>query len=339
MLRATATALDFVLRLAFFAIAPFVLVLVAYLFPVTGAVVQIALALAVFFAGEAVRGLAGKSRVAAAVLRNQLEFEAYYRAHPPRPFLYYVFYPLLFPYWLWKAEPRREFLLYKGYTLASFVLLVVMQIVQYVRAFPPELDARTFWPLALGSFAVETVVVLMFLMPLVTSVVHFHTLGAPKRLAALLVIGAVSATVAIVRVESRRDPVVSFDTRARVRARAKAKPSAAWGAEAEALRVGWRALRKAKRNAIDSDGKVEGAPLEEARAALAAFYKEDEAYAFDLWYRGDKKSGMLVVYFEGRGKHPPIWLAMDHAGAVVGDAKKLPRGAFVAMKQAADAAE
>lgn len=339
MLRATASALDFALRLVFFAIAPFVLVLVAYLFPVTGAVVQIAIALAVFFAGEAARAVAGRSRIAAIVLRNQLEFEAYYRAHPPRPFLYYVFYPLLFPYWLWKAEPRREFLLYKGYTLASFALLVVMQGVQYFRAFPPDLGARAFWPLALGSFAAETVVVLMFLMPLVTSVVHFHGLGAPKRLAALLVVGAVSATVALVRVESRRDPVVSFDTRARVRARAKAKPSAAWAAEADALRAGWRALRKSKRDAIDSDGKVEGAPLEDARAALSVFYKHDEAFSFDLWYRGNAKSGVLVVYFEARGSHAPVWLAMDESGAVIADAKKLPRGAFVAMRHAADAVE
>ena len=180
MLRKTASALDFAVRLAFFAIAPFVLVLVAYLFPVTGAVVQIVIALAVFFAGEAARRLAGRSRALAVVLRNQLEFEAYYRAHPPRPFLYYVFYPLLFPYWLWQREARREFLLYKGYTLASFGLLVVMQAVQYFRAFPPDLGFRAFWPLALGAFVAETIVVLMFLMPLVTSVVHFYNAGATK---------------------------------------------------------------------------------------------------------------------------------------------------------------
>jgi hypothetical protein len=153
------------------------------------------------------------------------------------------------------------------------------------------------------------------------------------------VVGALSATVALVRVESRRDPVVSFDTRARTRARAKAKPSAAWAAEQDALRAGWKSLRKAKRDAIDSDGKVEGAPLDDARAALTDFYKKDEAWAFDLWYRGHAKSGVLVVYFEARGQHGPIWLAMDESGAVISDAKKLPRGAFVAMKHAADVVE
>ena len=44
--------LDFLLRLAFFAAAPFVLVLVASLFPVTGALVQIALGLVAFLAGD-----------------------------------------------------------------------------------------------------------------------------------------------------------------------------------------------------------------------------------------------------------------------------------------------
>ncbi|MET0284267.1 MAG: hypothetical protein ABW352_07345 [Polyangiales bacterium] len=45
-------AADFALRLAFFAIAPYSLVWIAQLFPIVGALVQITLALAVFYLAE-----------------------------------------------------------------------------------------------------------------------------------------------------------------------------------------------------------------------------------------------------------------------------------------------
>jgi hypothetical protein len=190
-----AAVLDFALRLAFFAAAPFLLVFIAELFPVTGALVQVGFALSVFVAGEAVRRLAARSKLVATFLGKQLAFESYYRENRPRPFIYYVLYPFLFPYWLSVGEARREFLLFKGYTLASFILLLVSLLAQYLRAFPPELGLRSFLPIAAGTFAVETVVVLMFLMPIVTTVVHFHHERAPGRLAALLLVGFVSVCV------------------------------------------------------------------------------------------------------------------------------------------------
>ncbi len=73
----------------------------------TSALVNIVLALGAFFFGELLqerrRSAAGSGRV----LRRQLAFEAYYRTQPPKPFLYYVFYPFLFPYWLVVREARR----------------------------------------------------------------------------------------------------------------------------------------------------------------------------------------------------------------------------------------
>jgi hypothetical protein len=333
-------ALDFVARLTFFAAAPFLLVFVAALFPVTGALVQIAFALAVFFAAEAVRKLAARSKLANLVLSSQLQFEAYYRQHPPRPLIYYVLYPLLFPYWLSVREARREFLLFKGYTLASFALLVVSLVVQYLRAFPPELTVRQFLPIAAGTFLAETVVVLMFLMPIVTSVVHMHLAAAPGRLAALLLVGVVSVSCAVVLLERTRDPVVSFATRSRLRDRTRANPSASIRARLRALSLAWKALPKEKHD-VDRDGKVEGLPLEQARLGLGTFYKNDETYAFDLWCQRKSKSnsGVMIIYYEARDGRVPIWLAMDQAGTKITDPKKLPKGAFVGMRSAADALE
>jgi hypothetical protein len=330
--------LDFGLRAAFFAVAPCCLALSALLFPVLGALVQIGLALVVFLAGELVRDFLARYTVAQRVLASQLSFEAYYREHPPRPFLYYVFYPLLFPYWLAVRKARREFLLYKGYTLTSFLLLLASLGYEYLVAFPPDLGVRQFAPIALGTLVVETIVVLMLLMPLVTTVVHYHSRKAAFRLASLLIVGGLSVTVAVCLVERRRDPVVSFATRARVRMRTQAKPSAAFKAHMRALGAAWKALPH-NRDDVDSDGKVEGLPLDQAHAALASFYKHDEAQAFDLWLSRGKKRAVLVVYFEARRKNGPIWLAQDRNGRVIQNPKELPRGAFVAMKHAADAIE
>ena len=55
LLSSPLSALDFAIRLAFFALAPFAIVVVAELFPVRGALIDVGLALLVFVASEAVR--------------------------------------------------------------------------------------------------------------------------------------------------------------------------------------------------------------------------------------------------------------------------------------------
>jgi hypothetical protein len=327
-------AFDFALRLAFFSFVPFLIVRVAALFPVTGALVQIALAMVVFFAGEAVQRLAARTSLAKVLLSSQLAFEEYYRAHPPRPFLYYVFYPLLAPYWIVVPEARREFLLFKGYTLASFLLLLVSLAIQYFVAFPPELAFRAFFPIAMGTLAAEAVVVLLFLMPIVTSVVHLHKMRAPVRLSLLLLAGAISVSAAVVRLSRRRDPVVSYETRVRARLRSAANRGAALAALAGGLSEAWKALPRARAD-VDTDGKVEGAPLEKAHQALATFYKNDEAHAFDLWYTRRPAGSLMVVYLPARRGLFPIWLAMDRKGSALEQEDELPPGAFEAMRQAA----
>ncbi len=329
---------DFSLRLVFFAAAPFAIVKAAALFPVMPAIVQIVLALSVFFAGEAAKGLVGRFSIAGKILRKQLAFEAYYREHPPRPFLYYVFYPLLFPYWLWNREARREFLLFRGFTILSSIVLFVSLGLQYVRLYPPELGAKEFFPLALGTLGVETLVILAFLMPMATTVVHFHREAAPKRLAVLLLVALVSIGVSAYRVMKKRDPLVSYATKQRARYRTAKNPKAAREAQARALRIAWKVLPRARED-VDTDGKVEGAPLEAMRDGLEPFYKDDETYAWDLWYTKAKVDGkperVLVVYFAATRGKDAMWLAIDTSNKVTTDPNRLPRGAFKAMWRAA----
>lgn len=332
------SALDFGLRLAFFAAAPVAIVKAASLFPVGAAVVQIAIAIGVFCAGEAARGLAERSGLARRLLRKQLELEAFYRENPPRPFLYYVFYPLLLPYALWNKSARRELLLFRGFTVLSFVLLAVSLAREYVRRFPPELGPHEFFPLAAGTFAVETLVVLAFVVPMATSVVHFHRENAPKRLGVLLFVATVSMGLSVYRITNKRDPLVSYTTKQRVRFRTAMAPRFAKEAQTRALRVAWKVLPHTADD-IESDGKVEGFPLEMARAALEPFYKSDEAEAFDLWYTqakvGGKREKTLVLFLAATRGKEAMWLSIDTSEKVTNDPKRLPQGAFKAMWRAA----
>ncbi|HEY2406173.1 MAG TPA: hypothetical protein VGI10_09230 [Polyangiaceae bacterium] len=326
---------DFLLRLAFFAAAPIAIVLLANLFPVRGALIDVALALGVFSAGESLRRRAANSRVLSLALKEALAFESFYRSKPPRPFAYYFFYPLLFPYWLSNREARHEFLMFRGYTLVSFLLLVVQQGWQYYSSYLPELGLREFLP-ALGlSLGVETLVVLSLLMPIATTVVWYHSSFRRGRLLAVLLVGLVSSGFAIARIVSHRDPIVSYLTRQRVVQRTKADRKHARTALFAALSAAWRELYKEK--SIPGDGKVEGKALDDARTALEPFYKHDEAFAFDLWASPRGRPHYLVLYCESRGGRPPIWVGLKD-GAEIRKTAQLPRGAFLAMREAADTA-
>ncbi|CAN5292216.1 hypothetical protein BH09MYX1_BH09MYX1_45740 [soil metagenome] len=230
------------MRLAFFSLAPLGIVFVSALFPVTGVLVAISVRLGVFLFAEAVRGLVTRRPFLARVLKRPLAFEEYYRINRPRPFLYYVFYPLLFPYWLTVKSARDEFLLFKSYTLLSFGILVASSVWQYVSTWPPELCLREFFSVLVAQLAIETLLVLMFVMPIVTTVVHFHAERARWRLGIVLVVALISSAVAIGSLVHRRDPIVSFATRERVAMRTKKNPAAARAAEAAAVTAAWKVL-------------------------------------------------------------------------------------------------
>jgi hypothetical protein len=333
VLAAARSAADFALRLAFFALAPRVIVVATAIFPVTGALVTIGLAVAVFMGGEALRGLLTRWPLVGRLLQGQFAFEAYYREHPPRPFLYYVFYPLLFPYWLWVRSARTEFWLYKGYTLVTAAVLLVGAAWQYFSSWLPELGLVPFLRILGLQLAVETLLVAMLLMPLATSMVHLHAQRARLRLAVLLIVALASSAVSVYSLARRRDPIVSFATRERVGLRTRANPEASHQALLAALRAGWTVLPQ-ERDDVEQDGKVGGEVLAAAHRELGSFYKPDEAFAFDLWLSRTKRHKILVVYFEARRGKPPIFLAIDRKGHETSDPSELPEGALAAMKQA-----
>jgi hypothetical protein len=326
---------DFLFRLAFFAIAPFGIVIAAELFPVRGALLDVALALLVFVSSEAARRWAEEVKPLRLLLKEALAFEAHYRERPPKPFAYYVFYPLLFPYWLTNREARREFLVFRSYTLGSFLLLVGSLAVQYVTNWAPELGLSQYLPFVALSLAVETLLVLALLMPIATTVVWYHSSYRRGRLLVLLLVGLSCSAVALARVARRRDPIVSYATRERVRLRTQADRRAAHRVLVRAAAQAMSTIVHEPGMGIEGDGKVQGPPLDRAHAVLEDFYKHDEAYAFDVWASPRRAPRVLVVYFEARARKPPIWVALRRNGTEVHSPAELPRGAFKAMRHAA----
>jgi hypothetical protein len=329
-------ALEYGLRLVFFAAIPFGIVVLASLVPMTAALVNIVLALGAFFFGEVLRKHAQERGWLGKVLRRQLAFEEYYRDRPPKPFLYYVVYPLLFPYWLAVREARREFWLFKGYTVVTFVLAAVAGAYRYFAVYQPEIGLKTFFVSFGIGLAIEALAVITFLMPIATTVVALHKKAQHGRLVALLVVGLLSAGGAVGYLAHRHRTFPSLETRQRVSKRTFAKLKVAQTVADDALRAAWTERRK-KNYERESDGTVDGAPLDVARAKLEVFYRPDEAAAFELWTtaRGDK-TPMMILYSEGPRAGKPVFRAMRADGTIVERAKDLPRPALRVMRTVGD---
>jgi len=343
-MRQARRALDyagFAARIVFFAVAPFMVFIMAGVFPVGATLVNLGLCLAVVAFADVVRQAQSRFPFLSMVFTGPLDFEKYYRHHRPKPFAYYIFYPLLFPYWVANDSARREFLLYKTVNLVSVVMLAGTTVYEYFVYFRPQLGIMPCLFILFVTALFEIVTVMVMLMPLATSLIKYRLSGHKKRLVTLVTVGACSVLLAIIVVERRRDPVVTWEARERVILRTKADKTHARNAHIAAAKAAWAAIPKRKDTAseIDQDGKVVGEAIDAAREALKKFYKADEAQAFDGWVSHDTKGtpGILVLYVEGRGrKRPPVFVALERSGKEVRDPKKLPKGALDGMKLAAD---
>lgn len=317
-------ALDFALRFAFFAVVPFLATWVSALFPMTAVLLNVALTLAIFATAEAIRERARRSPLLARVVKHYLAFEAHYRKHPPGPFLFYVFYPLLLPYVLFRAETRRELWLYRGFTSGGLAILVGAAGLDFWRSWLPDLGFRDFLVTWVLLFFVQTLCIFLFLLPMTTTVVKLHADRRFQALWLLFAVATLSVTAAVVTIYQRRGHLVSWAATQRVRLRSKAAPAAARAAELQALRVVW-ANAPELRESIDKDGWVEGDALDRAEEQLATFFKPDEAYAFSLHALPPGAPEVLVLQCD-LGKDPPVWRALRRGGAEITKREDLPPG-------------
>lgn len=304
-------ALDFALRIAFFAIAPFMVIAILRVAPIWGAVINTLLVLGIFYTGERVRSLAGKSRVLGLITRRHLAIEAHYRDNPPKPFVYYLFFPLLMPYWLIKRSALREFMLFRGYNLIALTVIAVNATIQYIAVWRP-IGLGYYMGSIIGVLLIEAVVVLVVLMPTATTFISYSLAGKRKRLTALTAIGLASAALGIVVYVTQPPPVTRME-RGRVAERTKGDKQAARAAVDAGLARAADAI---------AAGESREQALAAAREALGEFYKGREVQVFELVVAGDPPS--LLLGAPATDKYPPVWRARDPGGREL-TAAELPR--------------
>lgn len=305
--RALAVA-GFALRLGYFAVGPATLLILAVDMPLTGPVIGMALLIVLFLARE----LVPPGRVATRLLKRANSLSEYYRDEPPKPFLYYVFFPLLAPYWLFRPRARREVVLYKSFSLAALGLLLATRAYDYFTAWAPTLPFRLFFAESAASFVVELLAFFLIIFPLTSTVVTYEVSGARRRLWALGCVAAVSLVVGGVGIAHRKKHRVRSDVAMRMALRAQRSEPAAHAALEHALEDARTALPPGGLPRVKWSAPLDGEPLERAQATLEQFFRPDEAAAFFLFTTEDKAGHpalVLYAFSDGR-RRPAVWRAL-----------------------------
>jgi hypothetical protein len=317
--------LDFLARLAFFATVPFLATLVAAFFPMTGVVVNIAVTLVVFAFAEALRERSERSRLLKKAMARRFAFEAYYKENPPRPFLFYVLYPLVLPYVLARPVTRRELLLYRGFTGGGIAILLGGAAFDFYWHWLPELGFGEFIKVWVMLFVIQTLAMFVFLLPVSTTVVKLHSERRLAELWVLLGAAAISVAVAVGVLVHKRGHVVSWVTGHRAMLRTAAVPAKARAAQLDALHAVLESYAELVAS-TDELGWAEGDSAERAEEHLATFYKSDEAYAFSLHAMPPSAPDVVLLQCWVAGGGPPVWRAIKKTGEEITDKKDLPPG-------------
>jgi hypothetical protein len=154
----------------------------------------------------------------------------------------------------------------------------------------------------------------MLMMPITTTVVTYHLHGAKRRLFILLGVGSLSIAAVIAVIAQRRDPIVSYETRARLELRTIQMAKPAHECQIQALEAAWKYVRK-NPQVVEQDGKITGEALEVARKILDdGIYKPDESYAFDLYAAPQRHPQIIILYYKATRGRSVVWVAIHADG-------------------------
>lgn len=326
------SAVDFVLRLAFFAVAPIAITIVGNVMPIWGIVVNVGVALAVFFVAHRVRRVPILGRV----LGRALRFEAYYREHAPKPFLYYVFFPLLFPYWLVVKSARREVAVYRPFTGVPLVVLVATNSWQFFARYRPEIPFTHFAVVTAAKIVVELAAVMLFLMPVASTVVTYERQRKPWHLAITLAAALASIGWCVHRHVANPPRVASTEVQLRASWRTAFDGKRAHATLLAAVNVARKHLLDdagqlpAGDHELDGDTWIEGGALEAAQEKLEEFYKPDEARGFRLTIVRSIRGERALLLFQARSgpSLPRVWIAVTRSGKQFAD-DSIPKSTLV----------
>jgi hypothetical protein len=283
---------DLVLRFVYVLLAPLVLMVMASIVSLGAIVVTTAIATIIALAGSA----RWRRRVTGipVVGRPLAKFAAlgeYYDEHPPKPLLYYIFYPALFPYWLIKRDARREFMVYRRVSAITLLAVVGLGTLDYFRHWQP-IPFDYFVGVSIGMFIFQLLATFAIVMPIVTTIITLHQ-QALKRTLIALVAGALA--VAALTVVTLKDHV-PMSVLTRTRARTIVQHHEAFEALHKALQAAASSI------AAGADDEL---TLSRVHDALETLYHPDEAAVFRL-YHDDR----VIVVYAKFGRNPTMWLGM-----------------------------
>jgi len=327
---------DLALRFLYFGFAPAMLVALASRFPISGIVLNLALAVIVFAFASAFRGWVDRFPILGKVLGAQLRFEEFYREHSPKPFLFYVAYPVLLPYVFFNRVTRRELALYRGPTVVGFVLLVASAGVDYYRNWQPHIGFGPFLGTWIALIMLQAIVAVVLVMPLATTLVALQLQRRRKTLALLIAAATFSIAASVGAVARKRHEVELQPTRDRMYARTKALGERAEEVRVAATRRALAALREGDAEVLKTKQATEVycRPIDEARAVLHAVYLEDETRCFHLARLPTEKGSLLVLFaVPGSSRKAVVWTALTEQRALVEN--PLPDGAIATLRRIA----
>jgi hypothetical protein len=307
---------DLVVRFLYVLIAPLVLVICAALFPITGTLISAALAtLVAMFGADRWRASVERIPLVGRALGGMSRLGELYAEHPPKPLVYYVFYPLLLPVIVFLRVPRRELLLYRKLGALALAIIVGTSAYDYLRHWHPGLPFGVFVTAMITGLILQLLATFSMVMPIVTTFVMLHQRGRKTTIWILFagtiasgLLGAYGAHKSHgmpigtwIRIESR----IAFSVR-EYRACAAAHPAGKdeCGHENAGLNTFATALDEAY--ATLAKTRDESAAIDRARDVLGQFFKPDEAAEFQLFVDGE-----VAVLFVKFGRRPPLWLARD----------------------------
>lgn len=333
LLRWLWSALDVLLRCAFFAAAPLLLFVVVNFAPVTAIIINVAITFFILFFAEFLRSKLQKGSLILRVLRKHFALVEYYRTRSPRPFPYYLLYPLMLPYVLFSADARRELKLFRRYVVANLVLFIVLKYVEYRTIWAPDIGVKPFLVASLGVFVIQVLFVFWVIMPSVVTVVDCRVHKQTGRLISYGIVFTLSAALfgaVWIKRSNRATPEVC----SRMVARSKAQPERARSAHSAAIDAASDRVTEGTREKRRVGQELFGAPLDAARDKLRSLYREDEAECFRLFALADEASGeeTLLLKSDARKKVTPLWIGKRIGRAtnrMIDDATELPGGVSV----------
>jgi hypothetical protein len=330
VLQKASTTADFVLRVAFFALAPWVFLFFSLLVPVGAILVNLALTLAVFLVAEAYRGHIRRGSIVHKVLRRHLALSDYYRRRPPRPFVYYLVYPLLAPYWLIAKDARIEFRLFRRFLFANAALLVVFRLVEYQHLWSPEIGWEPFLRASALILVFQLAFIVAFIVPVMVTVVDAKLHKKRRRLTMYAAVLAISGALCVVAHALQPPGVMTpAPVCARMRDRSEAAPERARDVQRAAVEAAYEQLPEGKRTKRKTGEEITGPPLDRAREALGAFYRGQEVDCFRVFAVEDEGAEVLVLRGDSKRKAGAVWMALKaerQTTRVLLDAADLPGG-------------